>query len=900
MSYPKLIHDVKSNINIVDVVSLKVKLKPQGQNLVGLCPFHNEKTPSFTVSPSKNIFTCFGCGKSGNAIDFIEETENLIFHDIILKLAKQANLNVDDYLEARNDSDSEDYKTRKSILIALEKAQEFYVQNLADEHYNYFEKRGISSETLEKFGIGYAPKNNILLNAFKGFSKEILLASGLISKNKNQNHYYDFFYDSRIVFPIYDKSQIVSFAGRTLSETVKPKYTNFRNTIVSEKKNNLFGLHLALKHIVKSKSVFVVEGYTDVMMIHQEAYQNVVAKCGTSFTEAHAQTLAKYAKRIIFVPDSDIWEDEQKFKTFEKEINISLEKGFECLVVKLENGHDPCSLQHNVKDALQKKHDAIEFLANHYFTTAESVTEKGEAVEKVAELIAKVKVTSQEFYITEISKNQKITKTVLKKAVNECIPTSKSDDKKQDEEPDLYHIKVRDTFFELTISESTSGAINEIYVSRKRSELEKELGDLSVIPRFSGIRVEPSHTNFRYTFSQSHISKRTRGKARNYSFVNWYNPLPYDSKKFDVLDEGEVQDKIGTILDFFKHIFGDKYLVGLDYVTILYQFPKRKLPALALVSRLKGTGKSTFLDLMKEFFGANATISSLSGLLGNFNAMVQGKLLCMLEETRDERGQGENKLKDMITNEYTVIEGKGKDQFEATQIIKLLFASNFPNSFLKITDNEDRFFVVEVPQITGKKDNKLKSKMIKQLSHFRYFLENREIVHKDEDRLWFKLERYETQALRNVKEASKNPTIAAIEDLIRKIFLFKLKEEKELFRSFKICSKTLSDYMNEYYNTKKYNKIWLTKTLKAHDIISSKNSTRFTYPSINFGGELIEWKRTNARWYEFEITDYLNSEEIVELYDKEEIAKLFSKEEIESRNIRSKGIEGDDGDDCPF
>lgn len=924
MTYIKLIHKVKEESDIVSVISDFVKLKKSGINFVGCCPFHNEKTPSFTVSPKKGIYKCFGCGAGGDVIKFLEDYEKMSVDEAVRLLAKRAKIETSDFIGQRSNEQIEvariEQQREESILIANQAARTHFQSQLSESHYKYFSERYLKKETVDKFQIGYNTNNPNLKKILSEYSEEILLEASLL--NRKEKRVFDYFYDERLMFPICNKfGKPIAFGARTLKKDFKPKYINSRETKVYNKSKSLFGLHIAKRSISSEKLAFVVEGYTDVMMMNQLNFENTVGKCGTSFTTEHAKILKKICDRVCFIPDSDITEilrvtkdskkDDlvkmsRKFKTLESEIKIALEENLSIEIAIIENG-DVCSIANEIVHVIEEKQDAILFLSDYYFSKDSTPFGQKKALELTAELIAKTESNTHQFYINEIAKSYKIGKREIKREIEAFEPKSKTDNEsKSNDEENLFHIKVRDTFFELSIEDTIGGATNEVYVARKRSELTEEYGKEYVyaIPRFNGLVVEPNHQNFKYVIEKTHTSKRTSGNSKVYKFINWYNPIPYQEKEFDIENEDEVQAKIGTIMKFYNHIFSDKYIdLGLDYDSILYKFPKQKLPAMAMVSKKRKTGKSTYMDFHKEIFGSNATMASVGRLTGNFNKFLQGKLLVCIEETRDERGTAENQLKDLITNPSQQIEGKGSDSFTAKSYLKLMFTSNYPDTFLKITDNEDRFIVIEVPTISKTEmDNKLKEKIIAEIPYYLHYLANRKIVHQNKERLWFEPKAYDTEALRRVKESSINPTIASINELIRAIFL---RTDNLNLSEFKLSSKTLATYMNQFHDTKKYTTRWLTSILKHEGLSSTKNATNFKYPQI--GILLDEWecvmKSQKARYFKFKINDYLNKEEM-HLLGFDTNGKQLELPIQESKTEESKTEESDENDipqgDLPF
>ena len=300
----ELIEEIRTNNDIVDVISKYVTLKRSGRNFFGLCPFHKEKSPSFAVSPDKQIFHCFGCGAGGNVIHFISKIEGLDFKDTLELLANRANI------ELPTLENSEDDKTArlKSKVYEINKiAAEFYHENLykptSKMAQEYIKKRKLDNRTLKAFLIGYAGNFNelYLLLKQKGFTEEEMLASSLVKRTDNGG-YMDSF-RKRLMFPIQDvRERVIAFGGRVLDDS-KPKYINSPENIVYSKGRNLFGLNVAKKH--DTKRIIIVEGYMDAISLYQRGITNVVASLGTAMTESQGRLLRRHSEQVILGYDAD-------------------------------------------------------------------------------------------------------------------------------------------------------------------------------------------------------------------------------------------------------------------------------------------------------------------------------------------------------------------------------------------------------------------------------------------------------------------------------------------------------------------------------------------------------------------------------------------------------------------
>ncbi len=330
------IENVRESNDIVDVINSYVRLQQKGGSYVGLCPFHNEKTPSFSVSADKQLYHCFGCGASGNIYTFIMEMDNLDFVEALEKLAERANIHLEQV------SNAEDYKkTRQQQEIQYElmvEAAKFFYNTLENDPkkiaLDYLDKRGISNRVRKQFGLGYASNKNQLFELMKekGYSIEDILLSGLIVEKNGK--YYDKFYD-RLMFPIFEHNgKVVGFGGRVLDESL-PKYLNSPETIIFNKSKLLYGLNRA--KLSKAKEYILVEGYVDVIALHEAGITNAVGVLGTAFNANHVKTLRKFTDSVICLFDSD----DAGIAATKKSIKVLVDSGFKVKVLVLEGAKDP-------------------------------------------------------------------------------------------------------------------------------------------------------------------------------------------------------------------------------------------------------------------------------------------------------------------------------------------------------------------------------------------------------------------------------------------------------------------------------------------------------------------------------------------------------------------------------
>ncbi len=304
MDIDSLIDEINNKIDIVDFISRFVELKKAGRNYVGLCPFHHEKTPSFTVSREKGIFYCFGCKVGGNIVEFVKKYENLSFKEAIDYLCTVAEIPKPSF-HGKYGEESEKNKFYEINNLIMQ----FFKNSLSKNSLalEYLSNRGISKDIIEKFSIGFAPANSNELLTFiseKKLNLEDCQKLGLVSLSKDGNYYS--YFRNRIIFPIFDvQSHIIGFGGRAIQHDEEPKYLNSPDNIIFHKGKNLFGLNLAKTETLRNRYLIIVEGYTDAISLFRNDISNAIATLGTAFTVDHALLLKKYADTLYFCFDSD-------------------------------------------------------------------------------------------------------------------------------------------------------------------------------------------------------------------------------------------------------------------------------------------------------------------------------------------------------------------------------------------------------------------------------------------------------------------------------------------------------------------------------------------------------------------------------------------------------------------
>ncbi len=306
----RFLEDLKLRADIVDVVSSYIPLTKSGSNYKALCPFHREKTPSFFVSPQKQIFHCFGCGKGGNVFSFVMEYEKVSFPEAVEILARRYNLTLPDSQE-NYQKGANRLASIKNLYAINKLAMSFFHKKLFSREgkkaLDYLTSRGVDIDTIKLFGLGYAPEgwdNFLKLATSKKATEELIIESGLAVKSAEKAKLYDRF-RNRIMFPVFDvQGRVVGFGGRVLDDSL-PKYINSPDTKIFKKSNLLYGLHIAKKYITQSNSLIIVEGYMDVIGLFQAGVRNCVATLGTALGEGHITLLSRYTKTVILLFDPD-------------------------------------------------------------------------------------------------------------------------------------------------------------------------------------------------------------------------------------------------------------------------------------------------------------------------------------------------------------------------------------------------------------------------------------------------------------------------------------------------------------------------------------------------------------------------------------------------------------------
>jgi DNA primase len=428
------IQEIINKTDITDVVGSFVKLKKRGTNLLGLCPFHNEKTPSFTVSPTKEIYKCFGCGKSGNTISFIMEHEKYSYVEALKWLANRYGIEVEEtYL---NDEQKQQVQTADSLFIINQFARDFFAHQLfeteegQDVGLAYFKERGFREDIIKKFQLGYSPEQK---DAFtkealaKQYNADLLLKTGLVVNRYDQ---LSDNYRGRVIFPIHNHSgKVLGFGARILKSNDKaPKYINSPENEIYVKSRILYGSYFARQAIDKAGECLLVEGYTDVVSLHQAGVENVVASGGTALTPEQLRLIKKYTNNLTIVYDGDA----AGVKAALRGLDLALEEGLQVQLVLIPDNEDPDSYVNKVgptafREFVQKnKKDIILFQLEVALKDAgNDSAKKATVVNRMAETISRINkaedFTKQQDYIKQCAELLKIDEAGLHALVNKYI-----------------------------------------------------------------------------------------------------------------------------------------------------------------------------------------------------------------------------------------------------------------------------------------------------------------------------------------------------------------------------------------------------------------------------------------------------------------------------------------------
>ncbi|MCD4744418.1 MAG: DNA primase [Desulfobacteraceae bacterium] len=480
------ISEIINTSDIVDVISESVILKKSGQNYMGLCPFHSEKTPSFSVSPQKQIFHCFGCGVGGNVFSFLMKYNSITFPESVKILARKYNITI----EVGNISPEKKkiLDLKEGLFRLNKKVMEYFVNLLSQGDQGqiarqYFIKRGTTDKIIKEFNLGFVPdKWDSLVEFYRKLSipKNVAEKSGLVLPKKSGSGYYDRF-RNRIIFPIFDiNMQVAGFGGRVMDDSL-PKYLNSPETLIYNKSRILYGLHASKNYCRQKEHVYIVEGYFDFLSLYQHGVRNVVASLGTALTQEHVRLLKGYAKKVILVFDSD----DAGINAAKRSIDIFINEGIELKILVLPQDKDPDSfIMEYGKETFKQK--ALQALSIMQFLTVTAIKSHGNSIQgRVAVLdemklyLSKIQDSAlRSLHIKELAEKLNVDeKAVLEKVRNEHLSS-------MERKP-----------FLINADESTIDGINEIHESVRREkqmiammlqypEIHKEIKERKVLDFF--------------------------------------------------------------------------------------------------------------------------------------------------------------------------------------------------------------------------------------------------------------------------------------------------------------------------------------------------------------------------------------------------------------------------------
>lgn len=436
----EIIEEVRQNNDIVDIISQYVHLTRKGRNYFGLCPFHSEKSPSFSVSPDRQIFHCFGCGVGGNVYTFLMKIEGITFKEALEQLAERANIQLP---KLENNADTAKEELKAKVYKVNEFTAEFYHQNLykptSKIGQEYVKKRKMNKETLEAYRIGFSGKFDELYKALKaqGFGEKEILESGLV--NKNDNGTYIDRYRNRLMFPICDvRGKVIAFGGRILDDSKikdpkfpQPKYINSPENVVYSKGRHLFGLNVAKKD--SAKKLLIVEGYMDVISLHQRGVTNVVGALGTALTEQQGWLLRKSTEQVILGFDAD----GAGQTAIARSMEILQKMGCDMRVLQIEGAKDPDEYivkfgEGRFRLAMDNAISLVEFKVKNLKKdlNLENTGDKIKFLNEIAKILSKVENTMErEIYIEKIAQGYNISKEAIYAEVNKLIYNNTKEDK---------------------------------------------------------------------------------------------------------------------------------------------------------------------------------------------------------------------------------------------------------------------------------------------------------------------------------------------------------------------------------------------------------------------------------------------------------------------------------------
>jgi len=566
---PAFLEELNHRNPIEDVVGQYVSLTRKGNNMFGLCPFHGEKTASFSVAPDKGIYYCFGCHKGGNAVNFIMEIEGLSYPDAVRFLAKRAGLEVPE-----DNRDNSQYKKKERLWNLCKDAARFFHQQLkspaATEVWNYIRKRGLSTNTVTRFGLGFAPNQwTALIDAMtaKGYEKAELLEAGLVLKHKEKGTFYDRF-RNRLMFPIIDvRGNVIGFGGRVMDDST-PKYLNSPETLIFNKRRNLFAMNVVKK--TKSDCIILTEGYMDAIALHQYGFDCAVASLGTSLTQEHADMLSKYTSQVVLTYDGD----KAGQNATQRAIPMLEKTGLKVRILRMQGAKDPDEfLKLYGADRFKLLLEGCEDQAQYRLVSLQkefdlSVSEqKVEFARKAAELIATFpSAVQREIYGVKAAEMAGLTAEVMSLEIKKAYKRRLAMEKKAQEKRDL------------EIAAARQPKAREIRYDNLRSAMaEEEL--IRMLQR------DPSLFQRAKIIDESNFSVPMFGKIFTAWLENWKEDIPLSTGSLGELLDAREMSHLSSVLQ--NHDVTVSEAAFDDCIRILREEDNKTEDLLALQARLK-------------------------------------------------------------------------------------------------------------------------------------------------------------------------------------------------------------------------------------------------------------------------------------------------------------------------
>ncbi len=576
MITPQTIEQIKNRIDIIDVVGEYVKLKKRGANYLGLCPFHNEKTPSFTVSPAKELYKCFGCGKSGNTITFLMEHDKMSYVEALKWLAARYNIEVEETESTPEQKQLQ--QAADSLYIINNFAQKFFDEKLflSEEGQNialsYLKERGFREDIIKKFQIGYNPSQRDELTTAllqNQFNRELLPKTGLVVV-RNETELIDN-YRGRIIFPIHNNTgKIIGFGARVIGKADKaPKYINTPENEIYIKSKVLYGSYFARLAIDKANECLLVEGYTDVVSLHQAGIENVIASGGTSLTTDQLRIIKKYSNNLTIIYDGDA----AGIKAALRGLDMALEEGLNVKLVLIPDKEDPDSYVNKVgatafQDFVAKnKKDFILFQLEVMLKDAgNDVTKKSEVVNQVADTLSKISkaedFTKLQDYIKQCSSLLKIDEGGLTNLVNKLKRDKIAKDEKK--------LPFEDANYYLQQSQQPEGFSDDNFLLLNQDEAH-EKNVLRVLLEYGLRSWDDQKTMAQYIFEELEQFRFDNPQLESLfnEYRNWYDQgLQPDAKSFLYHPDDAVRSLVVSIT-VFPHELSQKWDDRLEGMNIV-------------------------------------------------------------------------------------------------------------------------------------------------------------------------------------------------------------------------------------------------------------------------------------------------------------------------------------------